>query len=75
MVLSHLWPQPLDLQPLFGFVSAAEGFFLISGATTGIVFGRRAESGGLLGGYGRIHRFRQRRFHAGSLHAARACQP
>jgi hypothetical protein len=46
MVLSHLWPQPVDLQPLFGFVSAAEGFFLISGATTGIVFGRRAESGG-----------------------------
>ena len=46
MVLSHLWPQPVDLQPLFGFVSAAEGFFLISGATTGIVFGRRAESAG-----------------------------
>lgn len=47
MVLSHLWPQPIDLQALFGFVSAAEGFFLISGATTGIVFGRRAESAGL----------------------------
>ncbi len=46
MVLSHLWPQPVDLQPLFGFVSAAEGFFLISGATTGLVFGRRAESAG-----------------------------
>ena len=44
MVLSHLWPQPVDLQIAFGFVSAAEGFFLISGATTGIVFGRRAES-------------------------------
>jgi len=48
MVLSHLWPQPVDLQPLFGFVSAAEGFFLISGVTTGIVFGRRAESAGLV---------------------------
>lgn len=47
MVLSHLWPQPVDLQWLFGFVSAAEGFFLISGATTGIVFGRRAETAGL----------------------------
>lgn len=46
MVLSHLWPQPVDLQMLFGFVSAAEGFFLISGATTGIVFGRRAEISG-----------------------------
>ncbi len=46
MVLSHLWPQPVDLQIAFGFVSAAEGFFLISGATTGIVFGRRAERAG-----------------------------
>lgn len=46
MVLTHLWPQPVDLQPLFGFVTAAEGFFLISGATTGIVFGRRAEREG-----------------------------
>jgi hypothetical protein len=44
MVLTHLWPQPVDLQIAFGFVSAAEGFFLLSGATTGIVFGRRAEA-------------------------------
>jgi len=46
MVLTHLWPQPVDLQIAFGFVSAAEGFFLLSGATTGIVFGRRAEDAG-----------------------------
>jgi hypothetical protein len=46
MMLTHLWPQPLSLQPLFGYVSAAEGFFLISGATTAIVFGRRAERSG-----------------------------
>ncbi len=47
MVLTHLWPQPVLLQPLFGYVSAAEGFFLISGVTTAIVFQRRAESAGL----------------------------
>ena len=46
MVLSHLWPQPVELQLFFGFVSAAEGFFLISGATTGMVFGRRADRAG-----------------------------
>ncbi|MEO8197207.1 MAG: OpgC domain-containing protein [Thermoanaerobaculia bacterium] len=46
MVLTHLWPQPLDTVWMFGFASAAEGFFLISGATTGIVFRRRAESSG-----------------------------
>ncbi|MEO8277622.1 MAG: OpgC domain-containing protein [Thermoanaerobaculia bacterium] len=47
MFLTHLWPQPVDLQPLFGFVSAAEGFFLISGVTTGIVYRSRAAKLGI----------------------------
>lgn len=43
MVFNHLWPTPLHAaQYWFGYVSAAEGFFFISGTVAGIVYGRRA---------------------------------
>jgi hypothetical protein len=48
MVFNHLWRTPLhQYQSLLGFVSAAAGFFLISGAVVGIVHGRRMQVNGL----------------------------
>jgi hypothetical protein len=48
MVFNHLWKTPLhQYQALLGNVSAAAGFFLISGAVVGIVHGRRMHSNGL----------------------------
>lgn len=48
MVFNHLWHTPVHrLQEWIGFVSAAEGFFFISGAVVGIVHGRRAQEQGL----------------------------
>lgn len=48
MVFNHLWATPLHaVQEWIGFVSAAEGFFFISGAVAAIVYGRRAEQAGL----------------------------
>lgn len=43
MIFNHLWKTPAHtLQPWLGFVTAAEGFFLLSGTVAGIVHGRRA---------------------------------
>lgn len=48
MIFNHLWPTPLHAaQEWLGWVSAAEGFFFISGAVAAIVYGRRAEQDGL----------------------------
>lgn len=48
MVFNHLWNTPLHrLQSWLGFVTAAEGFFLLSGVVAGIVHGRRTEERGL----------------------------
>lgn len=48
MVFNHLWKTPAHaLQPWLGYVTAAEGFFLISGTVVGIVHGRRAHERGL----------------------------
>lgn len=48
MVFNHLWPTPLHAaQAWIGWVSAAEGFFFISGAVAAIVYGRRAEQDGM----------------------------
>jgi hypothetical protein len=48
MVFNHLWSTPLhQYQALLGNVSAAAGFFLISGAVVGIVHGRRMQVNGL----------------------------
>lgn len=48
MVFNHLWHTPAHrFQEWLGFVSAAEGFFFISGAVVGIVHGRRVAEGGL----------------------------
>jgi hypothetical protein len=47
MILNHLWRTPLHVVHLWtGFVSAAEGFFLISGVVVGIVHSRRIERHG-----------------------------
>jgi hypothetical protein len=48
MVFNHLWTTPVHaLQSWIGWVSAAEGFFLISGGVVGIVHGRRVHEQGL----------------------------
>lgn len=48
MVFNHLWRTPAHaLQPWLGYVTAAEGFFLISGTVVGIVHGRRVHERGL----------------------------
>lgn len=48
MVLNHLWRTPLHAVHLWtGFVSAAEGFFFISGVVVGIVHGGRSRRDGL----------------------------
>lgn len=45
MVFDHLWRTPLHhYRYWIGFVSAAEGFFLISGGVLGIVYRRRLET-------------------------------
>lgn len=42
MVFDHLWPVPLHAVTYWiGYVTAAEGFFFISGVVVGIVYGRR----------------------------------
>ena len=47
MVLNHLWRTPLHgIQGWIGFVTAAEGFFFISGVVVGIVQGRRCRERG-----------------------------
>jgi hypothetical protein len=44
MVFNHLWATPLHgAQYWIGYVTAAEGFFFISGTVAGIVYGRRRE--------------------------------
>ncbi|MEM9290734.1 MAG: OpgC domain-containing protein [Acidobacteriota bacterium] len=48
MVLEHLLPSPLrQVGDWLGFVTAAEGFFFISGAVLGIVYRRRLSQQGL----------------------------
>ncbi len=48
MVFDHLWHTPLHKYGLWiGYVSAAEGFFFISGVVVGIVHGRRMFDNGL----------------------------
>lgn len=48
MVFDHLWRTPLHgYEDYIGFVTAAEGFFLISGVVLAIVYGRRIERHGL----------------------------
>lgn len=48
MVFNHLWKTPAHaLQPWLGYVTAAEGFFLVSGTVVGIVHGRRVHERGL----------------------------
>jgi hypothetical protein len=48
MVFNHLWHTPLHaVQSWIGFISAAEGFFFISGVVVGIVHGRRMHEAGL----------------------------
>lgn len=48
MVLNHLWTTPLHVIHLWtGFVTAAGGFFFLSGAIVGIVHGRRVEVDGM----------------------------
>lgn len=55
MVFNHLWKTPLHgLQSWLGFVTAAEGFFLLSGVVTGIVHGRRTEERGLAAAGGSV---------------------
>lgn len=47
MVCNHLWRTPLHVVHQWtGFVSAAEGFFLISGVVVGLVHTRRVEAQG-----------------------------
>lgn len=48
MIFNHLWTTPVHvLQYWLGYVTAAEGFFLLSGTVVGIVHGRRAHERGL----------------------------
>lgn len=48
MVFNHLWHTPVHaIQHWLGFVTAAEGFFFISGVVVGIVHGRRSRQLGL----------------------------
>lgn len=48
MIFNHLWKTPLHPYQLWlGYVTAAEGFFLLSGTVVGIVHGRRVHERGL----------------------------
>lgn len=55
MVLDHMWRTPLHVYEHFvGFISAAEGFFFLSGTVAGIVYGKQMERDGFRPALGRI---------------------